>query len=70
MQNLYDYIKIPQFLSVDPCMSKECGSSRKCSVTADKEAVCGKVYCNVFVMLPIFVQDKFKTECFRQQTVI
>jgi hypothetical protein len=34
---------ILSFLSIDPCMAKECGSSRKCSVTADKEAVCGMI---------------------------
>lgn len=30
-------------ISIDPCMAKECGSDRKCSVTADKKAVCGMI---------------------------
>lgn len=38
------YKTVLSLLSTDPCMAKECGSSRKCSVTADEEAVCGMIY--------------------------
>ena len=44
MYNNIISIKVLPFLSIDPCMTKECGCSRKCCVNADKEAVCGKVY--------------------------
>ena len=48
------YKTVLSLLSTDPCMAKECGSSKKCSVTADEEAVCGMIYSlvmNVFLMI-------------------
>ena len=36
------------FVFLDPCLSKECGSNRKCTVTLDKEAVCGRLMVNVY----------------------